>query len=76
MSFSIAIAPSTPGNNVQVGKIGINDQSAFINPYFVNLNVMSVAFTIVANGLRYKHVAGFGALLCQNTPKLDARLKA
>ncbi len=29
-----------------------------------------------ANGLRYEHVAGFEALLYQNTPKLDARLKA
>jgi len=26
--------------------------------------------------LRYEHVAGFGALLYQTTPKLDARLKA
>jgi hypothetical protein len=31
---------------------------------------------IVANGLRYKHVAGFGALHYQTAPKLDARLKA
>jgi hypothetical protein len=28
------------------------------------------------NVLRYKHVAGFGALLYQNIPKLDAGLKA
>jgi hypothetical protein len=29
-----------------------------------------------SDGWRYEHVAGFGALLYQNTPKLDARLKA
>jgi hypothetical protein len=28
------------------------------------------------NGLRYEHVAGFGALNYQTTPKLDAGLKA
>jgi hypothetical protein len=28
------------------------------------------------NVLRYEHVADFGMLLYQNTPKLDARLKA
>jgi len=28
------------------------------------------------NGLRYEHVAGFGELNYQNTPKLDAGLKA
>jgi hypothetical protein len=28
------------------------------------------------NGLRYEHVAGFGALTYQNTPKLDAGLNA
>ena len=33
-------------------------------------------FSLAANGLRYEHVAGFGALHYQNTPKLDARLKA
>lgn len=27
------------------------------------------------NGLRYEHVAGFGALLYQTTPKLDVRMK-
>ena len=33
--------------------------------------------TVMAlNGLRYEHVAGFGVLLYQNTPKLDAGLKA
>jgi hypothetical protein len=30
---------------------------------------------MVANGLRYEHVAGFGAMKYQNTPKLDAGLK-
>jgi hypothetical protein len=33
-------------------------------------------FTVAHNVLRYEHVAGFGALLYQTTPKLDARLKA
>jgi hypothetical protein len=28
------------------------------------------------NGLRYEHVAVFGAILYQNTPKLDAGLNA
>jgi hypothetical protein len=28
------------------------------------------------NVWRFEHVAGFGALLYQKTPKLDARLKA
>jgi len=28
------------------------------------------------NGWLYEHVAGFGALLYQNTPKLAVRLKA
>jgi len=28
------------------------------------------------NGLRYEHVAGFGAMNYQNTPKIDARLNA
>jgi len=28
------------------------------------------------NGLRYEHVAGFGAILYQTTPKLDAGLNA
>ena len=28
-----------------------------------------------ANGLRYEHVAGFGELPYQTTPKLDKRLK-
>jgi len=28
------------------------------------------------NGWRYEHVAGFGALLYQNTPKLNAGLNA
>jgi len=27
------------------------------------------------NGWRYEHVAGFGVIHYQNTPKLDARLK-
>jgi hypothetical protein len=31
---------------------------------------------IATNGLRYEHVAGFGAFHYQTTPKLDARLKA
>jgi len=31
---------------------------------------------MVGNVLRYEHVAGFGALHYQNTPKLDAGLKA
>ena len=31
---------------------------------------------ITKNVLRYEHVAGFGELNYQNTPKLDARLKA
>jgi hypothetical protein len=35
-----------------------------------------LSVTMTANGLRYEHVAGFGALLYQNTPKLDAGLKA
>jgi hypothetical protein len=30
---------------------------------------------MAGNGLRYEHVAGFGALLYQTTPKLDAGLK-
>jgi hypothetical protein len=30
---------------------------------------------LVHNGLRYEHVAGFGVLLYQNTPKLDAGMK-
>jgi hypothetical protein len=32
-------------------------------------------YFIVANVWRYKHVAGFGAQLYQNTPKLDAEMK-
>jgi hypothetical protein len=35
-----------------------------------------VVLIITANGWRYEHVAGFGAHLYQNTPKLDAGLKA
>jgi hypothetical protein len=31
---------------------------------------------MLPNGLRYEHVAGFGALLYQTAPILDARLKA
>jgi hypothetical protein len=30
---------------------------------------------MAANGWRYEHVAGFGALHYQTAPKLDARLK-
>jgi hypothetical protein len=37
---------------------------------------MIILTQIVHNGLRYEHVAGFGALHYQNTPKLDAGLKA
>jgi len=33
-------------------------------------------FCIGSNGLRYEHVAGFGVLHYQTTPKLDAILKA
>jgi hypothetical protein len=31
---------------------------------------------LAINGLRYEHVAGFGELLYQTTPKLDAGLQA
>ena len=33
-------------------------------------------FEIAYNVFRYEHVVGFGALLYQTAPKLDARLKA
>jgi hypothetical protein len=31
---------------------------------------------LATNGLRYEHVAGFGAIHYQTTPKLDAGLNA
>jgi len=37
---------------------------------------LKLAKKLRANVLRYEHVAGFGALLYQTTPKLDAGLKA
>jgi hypothetical protein len=40
--------------------------------HFEAKNCLKVAY----NGLRYEHVAGFGAIHYQNTPKLDAGLKA
>jgi hypothetical protein len=38
--------------------------------YFIRASLLPT------NGLRYEHVAGFGANLYQNTPKLETRLKA
>jgi hypothetical protein len=38
-------------------------------------NSRCFGFALLANGLRYEHVAGFGALIYQTTPKLDAGLK-
>jgi hypothetical protein len=35
-----------------------------------------ILINIFANGLRYEHVAGFGALPYQTAPKLDTRLNA
>jgi hypothetical protein len=35
-----------------------------------------ICFIIGGNGLRYEHVAGFGALHYQTAPKLDTGLSA
>jgi hypothetical protein len=40
------------------------------------MNPVSGIERVAGNGLRYEHVAGFGALNYHNTPKLDAGLKA
>ncbi len=37
---------------------------------------MLLSLKMFANVWRYEHVAGFGELLYQTTPKFDARLKA
>ena len=43
---------------------------------FLNRVTIIIFYSLQPNGLRYEHVAGFGVLNYQNTPKLDAGLKA
>lgn len=44
--------------------------------YTIYYSLGSFIFNMVDNGWRYENVMGFGVLLYQNTPKLDASLKA